>query len=155
MGRILIVDGNKPFADTTRFLLRKLGHVTERLPSSSHFGAAFADFRPDIVMLDMLMPEVRGVAILQWLTEVGYTGGVVLISTDPGISEPAMRLVQTQSRMKISTLFQPSRLADLELAVATAGQCPGLRSVPKSDRSMNIIARSARPCTASPTKPAA
>jgi len=54
--RILIVDDNVDSAITLGHLLRSLGHVTEMVHDGVSALRAAADFRPDIVLLDIGLP---------------------------------------------------------------------------------------------------
>jgi CheY-like chemotaxis protein len=54
--RILIVDDNVDSAITLGHLLRSLGHVTEMVHDGAAALSIAADFRPDIVLLDIGLP---------------------------------------------------------------------------------------------------
>lgn len=118
MARILIVDDNKQIAETTRLLLVQMRHVAQSLTNPMQFMKTFVLFRPDVVILDMLMPDIDGMEILQWLMDVNYTGRVVLMSGDPTYLGLGIHLAEARGRMSIRTLHKPFEADELERALS-------------------------------------
>lgn len=58
--RILVVDDNRDTAASLAILLRVMGNVTHIVHDGRQALAAFDDFRPDIVMLDIGLPKLDG-----------------------------------------------------------------------------------------------
>jgi len=117
MGRVLIVDDNQQIVHATSLLLSHVGHVTKGLTDPSLFMKTFAAFRPDAIILDMVMPGVDGPTILQWLQDECYTGHVVLMSGDHAGLEIAARRAMSAGCMTVTALLKPFQLMDLELAL--------------------------------------
>ena len=58
--RVLIIDDAKDVADVTQEMIRSLGHIAEvAYDGTSAMGKAVS-FQPDIVMIDLVMPEMDG-----------------------------------------------------------------------------------------------
>jgi DNA-binding response OmpR family regulator len=60
LGRVMIADDNLNQVDTTAALLRLEGYEVLGLPSGTAVLEHFEGFRPDVVILDIGMPEMSG-----------------------------------------------------------------------------------------------
>ena len=60
MLRVLIVDDHRATADTLSMLVGQWGHDVRRAYDGVTGLALAAAFRPDVLLLDMLMPDVSG-----------------------------------------------------------------------------------------------
>ena len=58
--RVLIVDDNADAAESLAMLLAELGHVTAVVTDSTQATAVALDFKPDVVFLDIGMPQLNG-----------------------------------------------------------------------------------------------
>jgi PAS domain S-box-containing protein len=65
--RILLIDDNESFATTMTSLLRLKGHEVRTVHDGATSLAAARDFRPDIVLLDIGLPGMRGYDIAREL----------------------------------------------------------------------------------------
>src|SRR6266478_86646 len=68
--RILIVDDEAPNVQLLERLVRRGGYgnvlgTTDSRQAMSQYG----EFRPDLVLLDLLMPHLDGFALMEWLRE--------------------------------------------------------------------------------------
>jgi DNA-binding response OmpR family regulator len=79
---ILIVDDHRPLAEMVAFLLRSEGYAVHL----SHDGQAALDEaernRPDLVLSDVTMPGMDGMALARGLRERGHLMAVVLMSAE-------------------------------------------------------------------------
>ena len=68
--RILVVDDELPNLVLLQNVLRGAGYTNvETLKDPREFSATFEMFKPDLVLLDLLMPHVTGYDILGWVKE--------------------------------------------------------------------------------------
>ena len=58
--RILVADDNKPFAETLAWLLRDMGDKVETCYNGFDALDIVRTFRPDVVILDIVMPVMHG-----------------------------------------------------------------------------------------------
>lgn len=65
--RILVVDDNRDSADTMAFLLELDGHEVRAAYGAEHALRTAADFLPDVVLLDLAMPDGDGFGVLDRL----------------------------------------------------------------------------------------
>lgn len=111
--RILVVDDDSEILVLIRKVAEQLKYTCETLSHSRQFAATFARFKPNVVVLDVLMPHVDGIEIVQWLRDVDYTGHVILMSGNPQFSRMASALAEPRHRMVVSELAKPFRVEDL------------------------------------------
>src|ERR1041384_3177879 len=58
--RVLIIDDAKDVADVTVEMLRSLGHIAEVAYNGTTAMSKAVSFSPDIVMIDLVMPDMDG-----------------------------------------------------------------------------------------------
>jgi CheY-like chemotaxis protein len=95
-------------------IARQLGLETQSLNSSGQATETFIAFRPDILMLDMIMPEKDGIDVLN---EVLLTGMPVKVVLTSGFSESYLRLAEGVAKFhdnpNVSILRKPFRREEL------------------------------------------
>lgn len=131
---ILVVDDN----ENNRFMLlqhlRRLGfrRITEA-PDGEHALSVIHDSRPDIVLLDVIMPDMDGIAVLQALRREGQLGDlpVLMISAhdhldivvrciELGAEDYLTKPVRTQMlRARLMAILEKRRLRTIELEFLT------------------------------------
>ncbi|HVJ51800.1 MAG TPA: response regulator [Aliidongia sp.] len=119
--RLLVVDDE---ADFGRFVARVAGALdydVETTTNATDFMARFHSFDPDIVVLDIVMPEMDGVELVQWLVSVKCRARIIIISGyNPLYAQLAESLAAAQGILSVSTMTKPIKLADLR-AILTVG----------------------------------
>jgi two-component system, LuxR family, response regulator FixJ len=82
---ILIVDDDAAVRDSLRFLLECEGYETREFASGREFLAAGGAVEGDCLILDVHMPEMSGVELLETIRRRGDMHPVIVISgrTDP------------------------------------------------------------------------
>jgi len=79
---VLVVDDHTGFRDQARRFLESLGYsvVAEAADGASAVEAA-RRFSPDIILLDVVLPDVDGFGVARRLAAEGSSATVILIST--------------------------------------------------------------------------
>ncbi|MGE5093667.1 MAG: CHASE3 domain-containing protein [Betaproteobacteria bacterium] len=67
--RILVADDNADAAESLARMLRMMGHEVKTVADGEECLAAFADFQPDVVLLDIGMPRMDGYAAARAIRE--------------------------------------------------------------------------------------
>jgi hypothetical protein len=67
MTKVLIIEDNVTVTNLYRNLLRAAGFAVEAASDGAKGLAAVSSFRPDVVLLDLMLPAVDGMAILRTL----------------------------------------------------------------------------------------
>lgn len=65
MSRILVIDDEKQVCYLLSELLNQFGHEVTKETSGTSAIASLDDFQPDLVLADMLMPEMNGLEVLK------------------------------------------------------------------------------------------
>jgi CheY-like chemotaxis protein len=112
--RLLIVDDEPDFAAFVAEVGRDLGYHVTTTSSAAAFRDAYRAAEPDMIVLDILMPDADGIEVVRWLVEQGCRAPVAVISGyNPVYAEAARTLGETVGGLRISQLSKPVKLADL------------------------------------------
>src|SRR5690348_10437249 len=79
MAKVLIVDDTTPARTLLSRLLREDGFETEMAADGSEAVKKVEASPPDLIVLDLQMPEMDGLAVLQWLRNHPQFGAVAVI----------------------------------------------------------------------------
>lgn len=124
--RLLVVDDHVEITDLIREIAVPDGYEVHTLNQSSQFFEEFKNIGPDIVCIDIHMPDVDGIEILRWLSDHRCGARIVILSGgDPLFTKVAERIGEAAS-LHIRTLVKPFSLGDFrevlrETPVAAAG----------------------------------
>ena len=112
--KLLVIDDQTGITQVVEMIARQLGLETQSLNSSGQATETFIAFKPDILMLDMIMPEKDGIDVLNEILLTGIPVKVVLTS---GFSESYLRLAEGVARFhdnpNVSILRKPFRREEL------------------------------------------
>ena len=80
--RVLIVDDHAPFRSIARQILTAAGfHIVGEAADGAEAIRAFSELRPDLVLLDVQLPDIDGFAVATVLTTRIHPPTVVLVSS--------------------------------------------------------------------------
>jgi CheY-like chemotaxis protein len=112
--KLLIVDDQAGITKVVDMIARQLGLNARSLNSSAHATETFIAFKPDVLILDMIMPEKDGIDVLNEILLTGIPVKVVLTS---GFSDAYLRLAEGVARFhdnpNVSILRKPFRREEL------------------------------------------
>src|SRR5258708_23485515 len=89
-GRVLVVDDEANITELVAMALRYVGFEVATAASGRDALAAVNDFRPDLVVLDVMMPDLDGFEVCRRLRAGGIRGPVVFL-TAPGAAQDQRR----------------------------------------------------------------
>ena len=116
---VLIVDDNEEFAEYVRDAAEQLNYRTVILTDSRQFGELFERVKPDILVLDIVMPNVEGTEIVQWLVNHGVRTRVILVSgSNPLYTKIAKTLGEARGLPPVTVLQKPVRLEALRATLS-------------------------------------
>jgi two-component system alkaline phosphatase synthesis response regulator PhoP len=81
MAKILIIDDDPETIELLETIVGQEGHETSSVQESRNAIQAVESFMPDLVLLDIMMPEINGIAVCK------------LIKSKPGISHIKVMIV--------------------------------------------------------------
>jgi CheY-like chemotaxis protein len=115
--RVLIIDDEASFC---RFMARLITSLGYEVTTTCQAQCAYLDElkEPDIVFIDMMMPEMNGNEVLQVLADHKIKAAIVLMSgADNGLSRAEAFAKQSDLRL-IGVLHKPFRLSDVQNILA-------------------------------------
>jgi DNA-binding response OmpR family regulator len=113
---ILVVEDEPPVRDTIVDILHHLNHDVRIAATASGAVEMARDERPDVVLLDILLPDARGTVVLDWLRTVRPDVPVVMVSAND--SEALAR--QTLQRGAFDYITKPFDMDRLIAVVEAA-----------------------------------
>ncbi len=112
--KLLVIDDQMGITKVVELIARQLGLNARALNNSSQATEVFIAFKPDVVMLDMIMPEKDGIDVLNEILLTGIPVKVVLTS---GFSDSYLRLAEGVAKFhaieNVSILRKPFRREEL------------------------------------------
>jgi DNA-binding NtrC family response regulator len=112
--KLLVVDDQNGITKVVEMIARQLGINARSLNSSAQATETFMAFKPDVLMLDMIMPEKDGIDVLNEILLTGIPVKVVLTS---GFGESYLRLAEGVAKFhdnqNVSILRKPFRREEL------------------------------------------
>ena len=122
LGRVLVVDDESALRETFRAILEALGYEASTAASGEQAIAEMDTVRPDLVLLDLMMPGISGLEALTHFRQHHRTVPVIVITgnTDPEIAREA------RAGGAVDVLGKPLDFTTLRSVVAWAmGLAPG------------------------------
>lgn len=119
--RLLVIDDERDFCDFVRTVAEGLGFDVETCTNGTDALDRFDATRPDLVVLDVVMPDVEGIQIVQQLADRNTASRVVMVTGyDPGYVEAARTIGTARGLRRIDTLTKPVRVEDLRALLRAA-----------------------------------
>jgi PAS domain S-box-containing protein len=114
--RILLIDDNRDFVESLQLLMESLGHEALAMFDGPSGVAAALAFQPDLVFLDLGLPEVSGYEVVGRLRRVVGCETIPIIAIS-GYAREADRALALESGFT-SHLAKPINFAGIEKAIA-------------------------------------
>jgi len=108
--KLLVIDDQTGITKVVELIARQLGLDVRSVNSLAQATETFIEFKPDVLMLDMIMPEKDGIDVLN---EVLLTGIPVKVVLTSGFSDSYLRLAEGVAKFhdhpNVSVLRKPFR----------------------------------------------
>jgi DNA-binding NtrC family response regulator len=104
--RLLAVDDSEDSAELIFRVASRCGYDARKTSEPASVKELLIEWTPDVVTLDICMPEADGIVLLSILQEISFTGHVIIISgQDDWFRKVAVKLADTRG-LKILQDFQ-------------------------------------------------
>lgn len=115
--RVLVVDDNLEFADIVVTAAERSGFSVRAAGNGLEAIRLCAEFSPDTIILDIVMPEMDGMEFIEWLAANDYPAHVIVISGYSRYTDLAEKLASAKGLRLIAVLPKPMRIPDLLAAI--------------------------------------
>ena len=116
--RLLVVDDEPDFADFEIRTAEGIGYEVTALSDPNLFKDAYQKTDPDVVVLDLVMPDIEGIELVQWLAEQGCEALILVVTGyNPYYGKMALGLGGVRG-LKVETHQKPIYLATLREALS-------------------------------------
>lgn len=123
MPQLLVIDDDPQVAEFMAEVACLSGYTVTTVQRRADCEVYLAANAPEVIILDLQMPEMDGVEFLRWLAERHSPAGILLVSgTDARVRHSALRLGQELHLKMLGTMQKPVRLAELEGVLQNARQ---------------------------------
>lgn len=114
--RVLIVDDEPELADFIAEIAEDLGFEAVSVNSALEFLEQFYIVKPDAVVMDIVMPDMDGIELIQWLAGEGSSVPVILTTGARPYFIDMVREIGTQKGANVrGALRKPFSATDLEV----------------------------------------
>jgi DNA-binding NtrC family response regulator len=124
-GRLLAVDDSADSADLVARIAAKCGYDAQAISDPKSVRALVVSWKPEVLTLDLCMPEADGIDLLSMLEETGFSGLLVIISGQDGwFRKAASRLAEVRGLKVVDDLQKPVDINALRQLLSRLRQDP-------------------------------
>jgi CheY-like chemotaxis protein len=118
---ILVVDDDPMLSDAIRTVAEGIGFNVSVANTAEDFYNLYSSSPPDIILLDLQMPQADSVELMRYLAETGCAAAILLVSgVDGQTIRAAMRLGKARGLNVAGILQKPVSVADLTTSLEEA-----------------------------------
>jgi CheY-like chemotaxis protein len=112
--RLLAVDDNEDSAALVARIAERCGFEARAVSDAAEIRRALVEWAPDILSLDLSMPDLNGIDLLRFLQESGFAGQLLIISGhDENMRASAARLAAARGLNVAGHFDKPIDMAKL------------------------------------------
>ena len=78
LGKVLVVDDDDNICEVLNMYLKSSGYDTRVVYDGKRAQEEFINYKPDLVILDVMIPSVDGIDVLKWIRREGSTPVIML-----------------------------------------------------------------------------
>jgi DNA-binding response OmpR family regulator len=157
MARILVVEDTRELARAVQYNLELDGHEVEVAYDGQRGIAAARERRPDLLILDLMLPGIDGYAILETLRREGFTPPVLVLTARGEESDKVRGFRAGADQYMVKPFGLMELLERVRLLLrrwSAAGDSPGSAAIRianiEIDPAMRVVRRDGRPVHLSP-----
>ncbi len=115
--RLLVVDDDPGVTALIGEIASDAGFEVSQLSDSSKFFDRFAEFDPDILCVDIHMPDIDGIEIMRWLSRQECRANVIVLSGGDPLFTTVAERIGCSAKIRIKTLGKPFQVHDVRAAL--------------------------------------
>ena len=78
LGKVLVVDDDENICEVLNMYLKSSGYETKIVYDGRRAQEEYLNYKPDIVLLDVMIPSIDGIDVLKWIRREGSTPVIML-----------------------------------------------------------------------------
>jgi len=115
---LLIVDDEREFGDYVKTIALEIGFSVTVTENATDFMTSYSKKIPSVIVMDMVMPGIDGVELINWLARQKCTAKIIVVTGfNPRYIELAEDLGGAKGLSKIKTLTKPITPEDMRKAL--------------------------------------
>ncbi|GAB5428896.1 MAG: EAL domain-containing response regulator [Devosia indica] len=131
--RLLILDDDPLVGETVRMMAASIGAESAYCRSAEEFFMQVSQWGPSHILLDLVMPGVDGVEVIQRLAEMGCQSTLIIVSgVDRRVLDAAQRSAKQHQLPLAGALSKPFSRSALATLLETGSTTPRLKLVAAS-----------------------
>lgn len=112
---LYIVDDDPGVVDFLAFAGEESGYIVQTMQSGKQLKSSWEDIVPDVAIIDIIMPEIDGIELLDWLASKRCTIPIILVSgRDVRHINSAAHLAKAKKINVVAALQKPIPLDVIE-----------------------------------------
>ncbi len=117
--RLLIIDDEAEFGQFVHKVAEGMDFEVKVTTQATHFKEKYETFDPTVIVLDVVMPDMDGIDLVNWLADRHYQGKLVIVTGfTPHYAEMASALSVAKGMISVSTLYKPVNVTKLRATLA-------------------------------------
>jgi DNA-binding response OmpR family regulator len=117
--RLLIIDDEPGFCHFVRRIAEGLGFEVLVAKSADDFKQAYLSFKPAVIILDLVMPDVEGIELVQYLARMECRARILIVSGyHPDYPRIAKAVAGSRGLTKVEALVKPIDATALRTALS-------------------------------------
>ena len=117
--RLIVMDDEPDFCDFVAEVAEGIGFETAKVTDSRRFKETYKSFEPEAIVIDMVMPDLDGFDLVQWLIEQKTEAKILIVT---GYNPLYAKSAQLQSVAKglgqVKTFTKPVSISKLRAALS-------------------------------------
>jgi len=118
--RLLSLDDDVSILSIIKEVATPLGFEVTVLSDSTRFMTTYVRLKPDVITLDVMMPDMDGIEVIRWLGDIGSTASIIIISGHSVYLKLGKKLADVKGSLTTTLLRKPFSLVELRAALTTA-----------------------------------
>lgn len=118
--KILVTDDAKFMRMTLGNILRKMGHEIVEAESGLDALKKYREYRPDLVTMDITMPEMDGVEAVKRIKEIDPSARIIMVSA-MGQRDFVLQAIKNGAQDFIVKPFQENRVMEAVFKITKGG----------------------------------
>ena len=116
--RMLLIDDELGFREFAGKVAASAGYQVEVTSNAKDFMRFYQSFDPTLIVLDMILPEMDGFELMQWLITQNCEARILVVTGyNPHYAEMAETIGTDAGKLDVQTLTKPIGLMELRAAL--------------------------------------